>query len=55
MDITVNIKIYTFIIVLFSKVSSFLELSNSSTLKDLSKGYLEPLSKIKFSVSVFIK
>ena len=40
---------------LFSRVSSFSELSSSGTLKDLSKGYLEPPSKIEFGVGVFIK
>jgi len=54
-DITVNIRIYTSIIVLFSRVNSSLELSSGSTLKDLGKGYLELLSRIEFGVGVFIK
>jgi len=54
-DTTVDIRVYIFIIVLFSRVSSSSELSSSGTLKDLSEGYLEPLSRIEFSVGVFIK
>ena len=55
MDITVDIRVHVSIIVLFSKVSSSLELSSSGMLKDLGKGYLELPSRIEFSVGVFIK
>jgi len=41
--------------VLFSRVSSSLELSSNGMLEDLSEGYLEPLSRIEFGVGVFIK
>jgi len=54
-DITVDIRVYASIIVLFSRVSSFLELSSSGILKDLGEGYLEPPFRIEFGVSVFIK
>jgi len=50
MDITVDIRVYISIIVLLSRVSSSLEQSSSSTLKDPGEGYLELLSRIGVSI-----
>ncbi len=54
-DTTINIGVYISIIVSLSGVNSPLELSSSNILKDLSKGYLEPPSKIEFKIGVSIK
>ena len=54
-DTTVNVRVYASIIVSLSKVSSPLKLFSGGTLEDLGKGYLEPPSKIKFGIGVFIR
>ena len=38
-----------------SRVSSSSEQSSSGTLKDLSKGYSEPPSRIEFGISISIR
>ena len=55
MDITVDIRVYIFIIVSLSKVSNPPELFSGGILKDLSKGYSEPPSRIEFAISIPIR